>query len=194
MKKRANVVPELPQAYAGGAMPQLPARDTVTHVVITDGPAPAGIHHTGTSLDTSKPKDARLQATDDQTIELMLQEADQRDAIADRAFAEIIGSMAGRTLDDELLHSVRLRLRRLGDEVYALTRVASAFIDQRQRIRARCKADPVRVCAAVRLRTAAGMTVTDAFIEVGEEFGVTPETIRNAYYDHRHEYAPKRRK
>jgi hypothetical protein len=108
--------------------------------------------------------------------------------------SEIISTMAGRALDDELLHTVRLRLRRLGDEVYALTRVATAFIDQRQRIRARCAVDPVRVCAGVRSRTATGMTVTDAFIEIADEFGAAPETIRNAYYKHRHEYEPKRRK
>jgi len=194
MRKRPKLVPALPEAYAGGAMPQLPARDSVVHVVATDGPALAGIHHTGTSLDTSTPSDPRLEAADDKTIELMLQEADQRDAIADRAFAEIINAMAGRELNDELLHTVRLRMRRLGDEVYALTRVATAFIDQRQRIRARCAVDPVRVCAGVRSRTAAGMTVSDAFIEIADEFGAAPETIRNAYYKHRHEYEPKRQK
>jgi len=120
--------------------------------------------------------------TDREVLALMIEEARLRDQFADAACAQILDAMQGQELTAKLCHDVRMRLRKLADDVHALARVAASHVGRRERVRKHCKVDPVVVSRLVAAKVAAGMTITKAFVEVAEEMGAAAETIRNAYY------------
>jgi hypothetical protein len=188
MSKRGKaVVPPLPVGYRDGALPALPLRNTIIHVAAADPyqRVPSGIQPSTLTVERRADGSEHGTVTDREVAELMLTEAHMRDQFADVACIEILNAMSGDEMTPELCHGLRMRLRKLADDVHALTRVGAAHVSQRERVRKHCKVDPVAVCRLVASKVAAGTTTTDAFIEVADETGAAPETIRNAYYKHR---------
>jgi len=184
-KQSPPVVPQLPDGYRDGLLPELPPRNEIVSIATSDGAIMPGLQPTGVVALRVSGEAFRVEIIDARAAELMQHETHSRDRWADKALIEILASLEGKELTAEVLHSVRMRLRRFGDDVHCLARIAAAHVMQRERVRKHCKVDPYDVCRTVAAKVATGTTTTDAFIEVGEEIGVAPETIRNAYYKHR---------
>ena len=177
----------LPNGYRRGALPPLPLRNKLLHIAPADPyqRVLSGVQPSTMTVQRRPDGSEHGIATDQEVMDLMLQEARRLDQLADGACIEILTDIAGYEMTQELCHGLRMRLRKLADEVHVLTRVAAAFVRQRERVRKHCKFDPVAVCRLVASKVGAGTTTTNAFIEVADETGAAPETIRNAYYKHR---------
>lgn len=188
MSKQAKgtaVVPALPEGYRNGALPALPLRNEIVSIASTDGVMISGVQPKAVSVTMKSREKGCVDILDPATAELMLKETRYRDAWADRALIEILEKIEGQEFTAELLHWTRMRLRQFADDVHCLARITAAHVNQRERVRKHCKVDPVEVCRLVALKVASGTTTSDAFIEVADEIGAAPETIRNAYYKHR---------
>jgi hypothetical protein len=184
-KQSDNAAVRLPPPYRNGRLPTLAPRNEIISLVQLDGPdlhtQPTSVSVTKLSADT-----ARVDLLDPAVARLMIEETHQRDRWVDMAFAEILSVIEGKPLTADLLSFVRTRMRQLGDDIHCLARVGVAVIAKRERSKSRSRFDAVDVCREIKKRSAAGVRVTDAFLEVAGECGVAVETIRNAYYKHRH--------
>lgn len=183
--KTKPVVPALPEGYRNGALPPLPPRNTIIHLAPTDPcvSPPAGVQPS--SINVSKCVDGSEHCTvsDAEVLDLMLTEARMRDQFADAACIEILCAMAGDEMTPELCHGLRMRLRKLADDVHALARVGAAHVGQREWSLKRSKHDPLDIVRRVRAKIATGVTVSDAFLEVSEDLGSPESTVRRNYYD-----------
>lgn len=186
-KSRKAVVPPLPQGYRDGALPELPLRNTLIHIAPADPCAdvPKGIQPA--SLTVEKRPDGTEHGTisDRQVAELMLYEAHMRDQFADAACIEILAAMSGDEMTPELCHGLRMRLRKLADDIHALARVGAAHIGQREWSRKRSKSDAAEIVRRVKAKVASGTTVTDSLLEVADEMGRPETSIRKQYFKHR---------
>ena len=160
----------LPNGYRRGALPPLPLRNKLLHIAPADPyqRVLSGVQPSTMTVQRRPDGSEHGIATDQEVMDLMLQEARRLDQLADGACIEILTDIAGYEMTQELCHGV-----------------AAAFVRQRERVRKHCKFDPVAVCRLVASKVGAGTTTTNAFIEVADETGAAPETIRNAYYKHR---------
>ena len=183
----ANVVPPLPAEYRNGALPALPLRNTIIHVAPSDPyqRVPSGIQPSTLTVEKRPDGSEHGTVTDQEVMELMLTEARMRDQFADVACVEILSAMVGDEMTPELCHGLRMRLRKLADDVHALARVGAAHVSHRERSRKRSKHDPLDIVRRVDAKLASGATVLDAFMQVGEQIGVSSKTVHNSYYEHR---------
>ena len=184
-RKTVPAVPPLPVDYQSGALPSLPAREETVHVFIEEELNLKGAQPTTCPVTFVGGQRYQIDFTDQPVLQMLLHGTRMRDNEVDRAFSEILAAIEEKPLTGDLLHSVRMRLRKLGDDVYCLTRVNMAMVIQRERVKQRCEVDPTDIVKAVRKKVASGMTTTDAMHEVAAETDRAFETIRNAYYKHR---------
>lgn len=185
MSKRAKAVPPMPAGYQGGSLPLLPVREETVHVFIEEE---QNLNGAQPALCPVTPLDGqryRIDFKDRTVLQMLLHDTKMRDKEVDRAFSEILAAIENKPLTGELLHWVRMRLRKLGDDVHCVTRVNMAMVAQRERVKQRCEVDPTDIVKAVRAKVAAGLTATDAMHEVAADTERAFETIRNAYYKHR---------
>ena len=179
-----GVVPRLPEGYRDGALPALPLRDTVIHIQGDDA-APPGVQPKAIDLVHDAGGEHHIETTDPRVLQLMLEEGRMRDQYADAAFVELFAAMQGRELTAALMHTMRLRLRKLADDCHTLARVAAATIARRERVKKHAAIDPLAICKAVDDAVAGGMTAEQARLHVADQTGLAPDTIRNTYYKHR---------
>lgn len=181
------VVPPLPRGYRNGRLPVLPPRSEIVSVVLPQGTDTkvSGLQPDGIKVTPIANGQCRVEIVDPAVAEVFVQETQTRDRWADVAFCEMLSTIEGQPLTDDLLHALRMRFRQLADDVHCLTRIAAARVYQRERVRKRCKVDPVDVCRLVEVKIQAGATVLDALIQTGEETGRPESTVRKAYYKHR---------
>jgi len=178
-----SLVPTLPEGYRDGSLPQLPPR--TEFVMLESEDLPSHVNPASMRLVDVTGGGKAIAAEDQAVINALVQDTLVRDRRADNALADILAMLAGKELDADVLHRVRMRLRELTDEVHRITRVSMAYINQRERVRDRCNVDPVQICTMVYRKVADGSGVQNAFFEVAAEVGVAMETVRNAYYKHR---------
>jgi len=175
-------VATLPHGYCDGVLPTLTPRTDV--YALPHPKLPAGAQPSGIKVSRSRARVTNVEVVDAAVLDLMILETQHRDGHVDNALADILRYIHGKELNADTLHWVRMRLRELGDEVHRLTRVAAAVVGTRERVRSRCKFDPVRLCRMVKQKCRDGAKTTDAFFEVADEVGAAFETVRNAYYKH----------
>lgn len=183
----ADVVPALPEGYSRGHLPVIPPRRTFVNIAPPDPdqPAPARVQPRGIAITMAAEGDPVLKFADSQVKDLVIRETQWRDEIADQALVDILAAIEGQPLTPELLHRIRARLRKLGDDVHITTRIAWGFIHKREDGIARSKVDPVEVFRLVEEQVADGERKGDAFYNVADSLGVAMETVRRAYYEHR---------
>jgi hypothetical protein len=183
----SNVIPMMPAGYSPGHLPAIPPRRTFVNIELPDPdqPAPARVQPRGAAITKAAEGDPVLTFADPQVADLVIRETQQRDEIADQALVDILAAIEGQPLTPELLHRIRVRLRKLGDDVHAMTRIAWGFIHKREDGMARSKVDPVEVFRLVEEQVAAGERTGDAFYNVADSLGVAMETVRGAYYKQR---------
>lgn len=184
---RRAVVPPPPPGYRDGALPQLPPRNHITHLAPADpfAQAPAGVQPAAVSIQAATSGVEHVTCSDREVVEMMLAEGRMRDDFADRACVEILAAMQGEEMTPELCHGLRMRLRRLADDVHALARVAAAHVNQRERSLKRSDHDHLDIVRRVDEMRATGATVLDAFMRVAEQIGGSSKTVHNTYYNNR---------
>lgn len=184
-RKTVPAIPPLPVEYQSGALPSLPAREETVHVFIEEEHNLNGAQPTTCPVTYLGGQKYQIDFMDDTVLQMLLHGTRMRDNEVDRAFSDILAAIEEKPLTGDLLHSVRMRLRKLGDDVYCLTRLNMAMVAQRERVKQRCEVDPTDIVKAVRQKVASGMTTGDAMHDVAADTGRAYETIRNAYYKHR---------